>query len=114
MLVFPHLEVSWYQMGSLNVSSMNRVAGRPKRDFEPSMRILSRVTRILLERNSVGRTELAQVTNLQYGRLAKYLEWLAHRMFIEFLLQDGKVLVRLTPSGREFSQKIRKPDFEAF
>lgn len=94
--------------------SVDSVVNRPKMAFEPSMKILLRITKVLFERNSIGRTELAQMANLQYGRLTKYMEWLERRSFVEFSLENRRVLVRLTVLGREFLQKISKPNFEAF
>lgn len=74
--------------------------------FEPSMKILPRIMKIILVNNSLTRTTLAQVTNLNYARLCKYVVWLEKKSFIEFAIQDGKLTINLTESGREFALKL--------
>lgn len=45
-----------------------------KSDFEPSMKILPRIMRIILENESMNRTTLTQAANINYTRLCK-LNW---------------------------------------
>lgn len=47
--------------------------------FEPSMKDLSRIMKIMTENGSQNKTCLARDTNLNYGRLAKHIVWLAKR-----------------------------------
>jgi len=47
--------------------------------FEPSIKILSRIMKIMTENGSQNKTCLARDTNLNYGRLAKHIVWLAKR-----------------------------------
>ncbi|MEW6044030.1 MAG: winged helix-turn-helix domain-containing protein [Thermoproteota archaeon] len=82
-----------------------------KSDFEPSMKILPRIMRIILENESMNRTTLAQATNLNYARLCKYVVWLEKKSFIEFSISNGKLIIKLTECGREFALKLaRLPD----
>jgi len=76
------------------------------RAFEPSLKILSRVIRVILEKNSMGKTSLSQVANIQYARLLKHLEWLEKKHLIESVVESGKVNVKLTTQGREFAMLI--------
>lgn len=74
--------------------------------FDPSMKVLMRLMKFMLENNSKGRTQLALDTHLNYTRLAKHVVWLETRGLIELTLVDTKVLVVLTPSGRKFASVI--------
>jgi len=82
--------------------------GKSNSDFEPSMKILSRIVRVILERNSIGRTALAQVANASYVTVAKHIEWLHERSLADFKIEDGKTVVILTASGRGFAFQIWK------
>lgn len=77
-----------------------------KSDFEPSMKILPRIMRIILENDSMTRTTLSQVANLNYSRLCKYVVWMEKKSFIEFVISDGKLTIKLTENGREFALKL--------
>jgi len=74
--------------------------------FEPNMKILSRVMKTILERDSINRTNLAQEANVNYLRLVNHLRWLEKKNFVELVIQEGKVIVRLTQRGREFALAI--------
>lgn len=77
--------------------------GNDKADqFDPSPRILNRVLKLLKEESAIGRTRLAQAANVHYAVLLKHLQWMEQRRYIELVLEDGKVMVRLTQKGREF------------
>lgn len=75
-------------------------------DFEPSMKILLRIMRVILENDIMNRSTLAQAVNLNYARLCKYVVWLEKKSFIEFAIQNGKLTINLTESGREFALKL--------
>ena len=74
--------------------------------FEPNMKILSRVMKTILERDSINRTNLAQEANVNYVRLVAHLGWLEKKRFVELVVQEGKVIVRLTHLGREFAMTL--------
>jgi len=70
------------------------------------MKILSRVMKTILERDSINRTNLAQEANVNYVRLVTHLRWLEKKHFVEFVVEEGKVIVRLTQRGREFATAL--------
>ena len=73
------------------------------RGFKPSIDILSRIMRVLLENNSVGKTNLSQQANVNYVRLSKHLKWLEKRNLVELVIEDSKICIILTESGRKFA-----------
>ena len=73
------------------------------RGFKPSIDILSRIMRVLLENNSVGKTNLSQQANVNYVRLSKHLKWLEKRNLVELVVQGSKIGIILTESGRKFA-----------
>jgi predicted transcriptional regulator len=77
-------------------------------DFEPSMKILSRILKVITENGSKGKTQLSLDTNLNYTRLAKHIVWLEKKGFVESKIEDNKINVVLTKSGREFASMISK------
>lgn len=79
-----------------------------KYDFEPSMKILPRIMKTILENNSLTRTTLAQTANLNYARLCKYVVWLEKKSYVEFVISDGKLTIQLTENGREFALKLAR------
>lgn len=93
--------------GDSAVNLEEKLWGKVKSDkdanFEPSMKLLSRIIKVILESNSIGKTSLSQVANINYHRLSKHIEWLEQKQLIESIIGDGKVKVRLTETGREFA-----------
>lgn len=77
-----------------------------KADFEPSMRILSRILRVILERDSLGRTALSQQANVNYVTLSKHLGWLETKSIIHYIVNDGKVIIKLNQDERNFALKM--------
>ena len=75
-------------------------------NFEPSMNTISRIVKVILEKNSLGRTALSQEANINYTTLSKHLKWLKSKSIINYIIEDGKVYVRLTANGREFASKL--------
>ena len=71
--------------------------------FEPSTKILSRIMKVLLENNSVGKTNLSQQTNVNYVRLSKHLKWLEKKNLIQLTVEGSKIIIILTESGRKFA-----------
>ena len=71
--------------------------------FDPTVKLLLRITKTILENDSIGRTTLTLKANVNYTILVKYLEWLSGRELVEFFIEDGKVKVRLTTAGTEFT-----------
>lgn len=79
---------------------------KEKTKFEPSKVILPRILNALLEHSPIGRTMLATIVNTNYPIVARHLVWLEARSYVEFLIENGKFLVKLTENGREFALKI--------
>lgn len=79
---------------------------KQKSEFEPSMRILSRILKAILECDSMGRTALAQAVNVNYPTLSKHLSWLERRSVVLYVVDGSKVIVKLNESERKFAQKI--------
>ncbi|MGI0087962.1 MAG: winged helix-turn-helix domain-containing protein [Nitrosotalea sp.] len=71
--------------------------------FEPSMKTLSRITKVLLEKKYVGKTNLSLETNLHYGRLSRHLDWLEKKHLIEPIIRDNKINLVLTSDGVQFA-----------
>jgi predicted transcriptional regulator len=81
----------------------------PRRDgdgFDPSIKLLLRIMKVILEHNFIGRTALAQKANVSYDRLSKHLEWLQQKSFVELFIDDGKIYVRLNAIGTEFAFRL--------
>ena len=74
--------------------------------FSPSMKILSRIMKVMLDKNSIQRTSLSLETNIQYGRLSRHLEWLERKRLIESFVEEGKIFLKLSSLGREFASSV--------
>ena len=74
--------------------------------FSPSMKILSRIIKVMLEKNSIQRTSLSLETNIQYSRLSRHLEWLERKKLIESFVEEGKIFLKLSSLGREFAPSV--------
>lgn len=81
----------------------SRIRSEP---FRPSAVMLLRIMKVLLDKNSVGRTELALEANVQYGRLVTHLKWLGERKLVEMVVKDGTINVTLTVKGKEFASML--------
>src|SRR5437867_2175519 len=73
------------------------------RGFRPSIEILSRIMKVLLENHPTGKTNLSQQTNVNYVRLSKHIKWLEKRNLVESVVEDDKIVIILTESGRKFA-----------
>lgn len=74
--------------------------------FRPSAVMLLRIMKVLLDKNYVGRTELALEAKVQYKRLVVHLKWLAERKVVEMIVKDDIVNVTLTDKGRDFASML--------
>ncbi len=74
--------------------------------FKPSLKILSRIIHVMLEKNCIKKTSLSQEANIQYTRLLKHLDWLEKKYLVESVIEEGKVGIILTSKGREFAALI--------
>jgi DNA-binding MarR family transcriptional regulator len=61
---------------------------------------------VLVEKNSIVRTSLAQAAKVHYSRLSEQLDWLEQKQYIRLEVLRGRVAVTLTERGREFANKL--------
>jgi predicted transcriptional regulator len=80
--------------------------------YDPSLKVISRIMKVLLEKNSISKTNLSQECNIQYARLVKHLEWLEARNLIGSKIIDGKICINLSSPGRTFLDSISIPNNE--
>ncbi len=73
--------------------------------FVPSGKLLNKMLRILLK-NTMGRTALAKKINVNYMRFLQHLTWLEQKDFIKLVIEQGKVNVVLTETGKKFAKTI--------
>lgn len=74
--------------------------------FRPSAVMLLRIMKVLLDKNYIGRTELALEAKVQYKRLVTHLKWLGERKVVDMIVKDDIVNVALTDKGREFASML--------
>ena len=75
-------------------------------DFEPSMKILSRIFKTMADDGPKARTSLSLDTNLNYTRLAKHIVWLEQKGLVKSTIDKTKINVGLTAKGRVFASTI--------
>ncbi|PIW32239.1 MAG: hypothetical protein COW27_04905, partial [Nitrosopumilales archaeon CG15_BIG_FIL_POST_REV_8_21_14_020_37_12] len=68
--------------------------------FDPSMKTLMRIVKFMTENPSEGKTQLALDTKLNYARLAQHIVWMEKKGLVESTIDDNKINVSLTKSGR--------------
>ncbi len=79
-----------------------------ERDFEPSMKTLSRVMKFMIENGAGGKIQLSLGANLNYARLAKHIVWLEKKGLVKSTVENNKISVALTTKGSEFASTISK------
>jgi len=77
-------------------------------DFEPSMKILSRILQTMTEKGPKVKTSLSLNTNVNYTRLAKHIVWLEKKGLVESTIEKSKINVGLTAKGRIFASTLSK------
>ena len=78
--------------------------------FKPSMKILIRITKAMLEHGAEGKTSLSLDTKLNYTRLAKHIVWLEKKGLVKSTINKTKINVDLTERGRAFAATISNGD----
>jgi len=74
--------------------------------FEPSMKTLSRILKIMVDNGPEAKTSLSLGANLNYARLAKHIVWLEKKGFVKSTVDDSKINVGLSEKGRIFASMI--------
>lgn len=81
-------------------------------EFEPSLKILLRIMKALLETNPIGKTALSASANVNYNVLSQYLLWLEKKSMVVLVLNEGKAHISMTSKGREFAVELNNLDFQ--
>ncbi|MCV0392087.1 MAG: hypothetical protein K5790_02205 [Nitrosopumilus sp.] len=76
--------------------------------FDPSMKTLMRIVKFMMEHPSGGKTQLALDTKLNYARLAKHIVWMEKKGLVESTIEENKINITLTKTGRDFAKLISK------
>jgi len=79
-----------------------------KPTFDPSMKTLMRIVKFMTENASEGKTQMALDTKLNYARLAKHLVWMEKKGLVESTIDESKINIALTTTGRDFAKIIAK------
>jgi len=74
--------------------------------FEPSMKTLSRILKVMINNGPEAKTTLSLDTNLNYSRLAKHIVWLEKKGLVESTINNSKINVCLTVKGRVFASTL--------
>jgi len=74
--------------------------------FEPSMKTLSRILKIMVDNGPDAKTSLSLGANLNYARLAKHIVWLEKKGFVKSTVDDSKINVGLSEKGRIFASTL--------
>jgi len=74
--------------------------------FEPSMKTLSRILKIMVDSGPEAKTALSLSTNLNYARLANHIVWLEKKGFVKSTIKDNKINFGLTENGRIFASML--------
>ena len=101
-------EVQQIKLLAIRIQRLIEIVKRKKLaiSFEPSMKILSRILKIVIDNGPKGRTALSLGANLNYERLAKHLVWLEQRGMVKSIIEDDKINFGLTEKGRAFASMI--------
>lgn len=67
--------------------------------FEPSMKLLTRILKVILEQNSLGKTHQSHESKINYVRLIKCLDWLEKKNLVKFVVKYVKTQVQLSQQG---------------
>ncbi|MHB8603005.1 MAG: winged helix-turn-helix domain-containing protein [Nitrosotalea sp.] len=78
----------------------------PKKEFEPSMKVLLRIVKTLTDKGPKAKTDLSLDANLNYSRLATHIFWLEKKGFVESKVDKSKISVGLTQKGRIFGTML--------
>jgi len=75
-------------------------------NFEPTMKILSRILKFILDNGPEAKSSLSHDANIQYTRLAKHIVWLEKKGLVESTIVKSRIKVGLTEKGKEFATTL--------
>ncbi|MFB5615497.1 MAG: winged helix-turn-helix domain-containing protein [Candidatus Nitrosomaritimum yanchengensis] len=58
------------------------------------------------EQGPSPKTKLSRKTNLNYTRLANHVVWLEKKGYVESVIQNSQINIKLTGPGKEFAKSI--------
>lgn len=74
--------------------------------FKPSLKTLTRILSCVEEQGPTQKTRLSRKTNLNYTRLAKHVVWLEKKGYVESIIHESKINIKLTATGKLFAKSI--------
>lgn len=81
--------------------------------FNPTITTLHRILGVLLEQDLLNKTSLSQAANMQYGRFANCLQLLERGKYVEQVIEDGRIVIRVTAQGRKLARLLSNLDFKS-
>lgn len=69
-------------------------------NFEPSIKILSRILKVIVDSGPRAKTSLSLEANLNYARLAQHIVWMEKKNIVKSTIGDNKISISLTDKGR--------------
>ncbi|WP_016939908.1 hypothetical protein [Candidatus Nitrosopumilus koreensis] len=77
-----------------------------KKQFEPSMKMLIRITESIKQKGSRNKTTLSRDTKTNYTRLTKHVVWMEKKGLVESEIKNHSIAIALTSKGRFFVDTI--------
>lgn len=75
-------------------------------DFEPSIKTLSGIMKIMVSNAPEYKTSLSIDADLDYSRLAKHIVWLETKGLVESEIEKPEIKISLTEKGKIFSSTL--------
>lgn len=102
--------VIWVEKKGLSPRLIEKIVTKQisEENFEPSMKMLTRIMNSIIEKGSSNKTNLSHGTNLNYSRLVKHILWLENRGLVKSIVENSKIKIKLTDRGRSFAETITK------
>ncbi|MHB8602512.1 MAG: winged helix-turn-helix domain-containing protein [Nitrosotalea sp.] len=75
-------------------------------DFEPSIKTLSGIMKIMMSNAPEYKTSLSIDADLDYSRLAKHIVWLETKGLVESEIKKPEINVSLTEKGKIFASTL--------
>ncbi len=79
---------------------------KKEEDFHPNIKTSTRILHCLEDQGPIAKTKLSRKTNLNYTRLANHVGWMEKKGYVESVIRESKINIKLTAEGRLFSKSI--------